>query len=204
MTDSNSQAVEAAEREKFEDACEKLGPRPVRDATGEREYVSEWDDTAWSGWKMRATLSSPVAEVAQGVVTDAEVDEAIRQMNDPYVRSRHDMRRVLENFAASRAPVAVGVGLSIQQEPKYTVNGSAIVNRASGEPIPADEPVFIFRARDKHACSIIGEYAQFCDNPEHREAVNQRFIEFGEFADRHPDRMREPDTIATSAKGATK
>lgn len=111
-------------------------------------------------------------------------------------------------LAASRSPAPAGVaggvdasrGLSTLQEPKYTVNGSAIVNRASGEAIPDDEPVFIFRARDKHACSMLGEYAQFCSDPAHREAVNQRFIQFGEFAEAHPERMREPDTAATQAQ----
>lgn len=88
------------------------------------------------------------------------------------------------------------LGLTVSQEPKYTVNGSAIINRASGEPIPADEPVFIFRARDKHACSMIGEYMQFCDDPAHIEAVQERFIQFGEWADTHPERMKEPDTAA--------
>ena len=88
-------------------------------------------------------------------------------------------------------------GLPVAQEPKYTVNGTHIVNRASGEAIPHDEPVFIFRARDKWAAGVLGDYAQFVNDPKHAEAVNARFIQFGKWAEAHPDRMKEPDTAAS-------
>ncbi len=42
--------------------------------------------------------------------------------------------------AAPQAPAAPIAGLPIEQEPKYTVSGSHIVNRSSGEPVPRDEP----------------------------------------------------------------
>jgi hypothetical protein len=74
------------------------------------------------------------------------------------------------------------------------VNGHAIVNRASGEEIPADEPVFIFRARDKWAAGVLGDYATFVEDPAHKAAVEERFIQFGEWAEAHPERMKEPDT----------
>jgi hypothetical protein len=79
-------------------------------------------------------------------------------------------------------------GLSPLQESKY------IVNRASGEEIPADEPVFIFRARDKWAAGVLGDYATFVEDPAHKAAVEERFIQFGEWAEAHPERMKEPDT----------
>jgi hypothetical protein len=104
-------------------------------------------------------------------------------------------------IAASRSRAASEqAGLSLTQEPKYTVNGSAIVNRASGEAIPADEPVFIFRARDKYAADVIGDYAaQFCTDPAHAAAVEARFIQFSEWAEAHPERMKEPDTAPQPA-----
>lgn len=97
---------------------------------------------------------------------------------------------------------ALGQGLDPRQEPKYTVNGSAIVNRASGEAIPADEPVFIFRARDKWAAGVLGDYAAFVNDPVHRAAVGERFIQFGEWADAHPERMKEPDTASQPTEPA--
>jgi hypothetical protein len=105
-----------------------------------------------------------------------------------------------EGFVARRIVNALLPGLSVEQEPKYTVNGHAIVNRVSGEEIPADEPVFVFRARDKYAASLIGEYMEFCSNPQHRAAVEARFHQFSEWADAHPDRMKEPDTDAVASE----
>lgn len=85
-------------------------------------------------------------------------------------------------------------GLSIQQEPKYTTNGRAIINRASGEEIPAEEPVFIFRARDVHAATILRKYASIIEDNNHRNVVIDRWHEFVAFAKTYPGRMKQPDT----------
>lgn len=80
-------------------------------------------------------------------------------------------------------------------DPKYFTG--PIVNTASGETIPADEPVIIFRARDIHARTIIAFYAELLDGPSddpHRDAVNIRFEKFCKFAKDHPERMKNPDT----------
>lgn len=103
------------------------------------------------------------------------------------------------------APIAEGdeqVGLPVTQEPKYTTDGHSIINRASGEAIPHDEPVFIFRARDRHAIMVLDEYCDrlgiYSDEEKnaHRKAVIQRIKDFSAFAKQHPDRMKEPDTAA--------
>lgn len=88
------------------------------------------------------------------------------------------------------------VGLSLKQEPKYTVNGCAIVNRISGEEIPWDEPVFILRARDKHAIGAMIAYGALISKgpEEHRKAVVQRIADFVLFAQMNQERMKEPDT----------
>jgi hypothetical protein len=91
-------------------------------------------------------------------------------------------------------------GLPVEQEPKYTVKGGRIVNRASGETIPDDEPVFIFRARDKLAAGVLGDYANMCTNEEHAKAVTDRFIQFGDWSESHKDRMKEPDTEGPKTK----
>ena len=97
-------------------------------------------------------------------------------------------------------PVA---GLSMAQDPKYTVNGSAIVNRASGEAIPADEPVFIFRARDRHALKALREYADWLPpHTDHWRAVVARHGDFDRFAADHPERMKEPDTHPAPASAS--
>jgi hypothetical protein len=158
------------------------------------------------------TPPPPVGE-PQGV-TDLEVRQVWEFLTAKNANHVGGVREALEQFLAVRAmpgavitplvaaPQAAEPGLSITQESKYTISGNAIVNRASGEAIPSDEPIFIFRARDRQACSILGEYAQLCENAAHREAVNERFIQFGEWADAHPERMKEPDTAVSPSAGA--
>lgn len=91
-------------------------------------------------------------------------------------------------------------GLAPAQEPKYTVNGQSIVNRASGEAIPDDEPVFIFRARDVHARSTLRFYSNVLPRgTAHWLAVMNRVIDFDTWATANPERMREPDTADPAA-----
>ena len=80
------------------------------------------------------------------------------------------------------------------QEPKYDVREGRIVNRHSGQPIPDDEPVFIFRAKDRRALTALTAYYAAITNPEHGKAVAVRIESFKAFAAGHPERMREPDT----------
>ena len=68
------------------------------------------------------------------------------------------------------------------------------MNRQSGEAIPEDEPVMIFRARDKHARRAIAFYMALVADPDHSRAVRHRIEQFNNFAEFHPDRMKEPDT----------
>ena len=92
-------------------------------------------------------------------------------------------------------------GLSECQEPKYTVNGHALVNRVSGEEIPEDEPVFILRARDHYARRVLNSYLALLSVGEHRRAVQVRCDDFQNFALLHPERMKEPDTSFDTNKG---
>jgi|SRR6185503_11113900 len=84
--------------------------------------------------------------------------------------------------------------MNVYQEPKYAAVGGKLVNRQSNTTIPDDEPVFILRARDKHAAATLIAYCQLVDNPEHREAVRLRAAQFSNWAAIHHERMHEPDT----------
>lgn len=94
------------------------------------------------------------------------------------------------------------LGLPTDQESKYTTDGWHLINRASGAPIPHDEPVFIFRARDAHAREALEAYACVLTPGEHRDAVAQRIADFARFASAHPDRMKQPDTAPAAAGAA--
>jgi len=81
------------------------------------------------------------------------------------------------------------------QEPKYRIsNHGEILNRASGEKIPDDEPIMIFRARDVHAADMIHGYLESVEDEQHKEAVRERLFDFVKFSTDHPERMKEPDT----------
>lgn len=87
----------------------------------------------------------------------------------------------------------------MDQEPKYEFRDGRVISRSSGEAIPPDEPVFVFRARDVHALDALHRYADVLvmderTTDDHLEAVQQRILQFARFADNHPDRMKTPDT----------
>lgn len=82
------------------------------------------------------------------------------------------------------------------QDPKYDFQGGRVINRQSGEAIPLDEPVMVFRARDMHSIAVVGAYmeAVMRGPTQHYRAVEARYAEFIEFARHHPERMKTPDT----------
>lgn len=81
------------------------------------------------------------------------------------------------------------------QEPKYDIRNRRIINRATGEVIPNDEPIFILRAKDRKALHVLREYLDVITKPAHFEAVVSRIRDFMAFRHAHPDRMKEPDTF---------
>ena len=84
--------------------------------------------------------------------------------------------------------------MKLKQEPKYKIVGDNLVNRTSDEVIPDDEPVFIFRARDVHAVSVLVHYWAIIGDEKHQKAVYDRVRDFRKFLHDHPERMKEPDT----------
>ena len=85
-------------------------------------------------------------------------------------------------------------------DPKYDFKNQRIVNAASGELIPLDEPCMIFRARDVWAVYAIESYLDDIevgigdDDTSHVTAVKERVEAFRRFAREHPERMKGPDT----------
>jgi hypothetical protein len=90
--------------------------------------------------------------------------------------------------------------MPVSQEPKYGIRDNRLFNRASGEFIPTDEPVFIFRARDELAIKALDHYRELCGESEHSAAVYGRMRDFEKFAVAHRERMKVPDTAAPSSQ----
>ena len=85
-------------------------------------------------------------------------------------------------------------------DPKYGImiqsDGPVIVKTATGEPIPPDEPMILFRARDRHAALMLRYYLDLCRQDEctdfHIRGINNRIDAFEQFAEEHGERMKQP------------
>jgi hypothetical protein len=80
------------------------------------------------------------------------------------------------------------------QDPKYGIKDNKLVNMKTGKPIPDDEPVMLFRAKDINASDAIHSYAEECSNKKHVAAVMERWQAFSDFCDNNEEIMSEPDT----------
>lgn len=134
--------------------------------------------------------------IVDGQAEDMEMDPTAEMPED----GEHGLFLASTPSPASASREAAPAGLPLAQEPKYTVTGTHIVNRASGEAIPHDEPVFIFRARDRLAFDAIMQYSRMCRDPEHARIVEGRAWDFVAFANSNPSRMKEPDTYPAPAQ----
>ncbi len=77
---------------------------------------------------------------------------------------------------------------------KYIIENNQIINRQTNQPIPEDEPVFIFRAHDRKALVALSYYTAILDDLNHIAAVIEVVESFRGFQAAHPDRIKEPDT----------
>lgn len=84
--------------------------------------------------------------------------------------------------------------LTPYNDTKYFVHDGSFVNRTTHELIPAAEPVFILRARDKHAIETLSKYLDLVQDEGHQEAVSKVLQRFIDYAEGHQARMKEPDT----------
>ncbi len=83
------------------------------------------------------------------------------------------------------------------QDPKYVIVEGQLANVQTGEYIPSNEPIFIFRAKDIHAVGILKKYEDTCLDQEHRANIMARIAEFEAFAADNNDLMGEPDTLVS-------
>jgi len=67
-----------------------------------------------------------------------------------------------------------------------------IVKRDGEKPIPDDEPLFIFRAKDRKALAVLVAYNMILDNLNQKEEVTKSVNDFRRFQEEHPERMAEP------------
>lgn len=80
----------------------------------------------------------------------------------------------------------------MSEDRKFKFEAGKFVNRVSGEAIPDDEPVILFRARDHHALDVLLFYQGLASDPHHIAAIQDRINEFQAYQDEFPERMKEP------------
>lgn len=86
------------------------------------------------------------------------------------------------------------------QDPKYDFCDGRVINRDSGELVPLDEDVFVFRARDVLSLPVLKVYRSLVRDlgspgvEAHLQAIDERIAHFEQFRHDHPERMKEPDT----------
>lgn len=78
------------------------------------------------------------------------------------------------------------------EDRKFKFEDGRFINRVSGLAIPDDEPVMLFRARDKHALDTLLYYSSLIQDPHHRQAVADRVVEFAQWRIDNHDQLKEP------------
>lgn len=99
-----------------------------------------------------------------------------------------------EAFEAGNTPIDAW-GIQRAQEPKYSIGERGrLVNRASGRPIPDDEPIFTLRAQDKLGMQTLQAYrAMSLSVGVDPGSIDERIQAFSKFAVQHPERMKYPN-----------
>jgi len=77
-------------------------------------------------------------------------------------------------------------------ERKYKIKDSRLVKRSNEVPIPEDEPLFVFRAKDRKALAALVGYNLVLDNLDQKEAVTKSINDFRQFQKDNPEKMGEP------------
>lgn len=85
-------------------------------------------------------------------------------------------------------------------DPKYAIEARegelVIVKAATGEAVPDDEPLILFRARDRHALRMLQYYRTLClvdgCTDFHMAGIDNRIGAFETFAAEHPERLKQP------------
>ena len=82
-----------------------------------------------------------------------------------------------------------------QIDGKYKTNGN--ITKMDGTPIPDDEPLILFRAKDKLLPQVIENYKKLCQDagcqPQQIETLGQLIQQVKDWQAANPDKVRLPD-----------
>jgi hypothetical protein len=79
---------------------------------------------------------------------------------------------------------------------KHHIEGEQIIKTSNGVPIPDDEPVILFRARDDLALPLLRHYKDLCVlsgcTDYQLDSMNKMIYQFENFKLVHPEKMKQP------------
>lgn len=75
----------------------------------------------------------------------------------------------------------------------YEITEDGIVSTLTGEIIPADEPVVIFRAQDRHLPDTLTEYMRRCSSHSKRISMATKYKAVLGWQHQNEDKVKEPD-----------
>lgn len=80
-----------------------------------------------------------------------------------------------------------------QIDEKHSIDGDRIYKTSTGEVVPEDEPVILFRARDRLAMPMLLHYRQLCADDGatdyQLESMDRMVERFQLYADAHPTKQ---------------
>lgn len=155
------------------------------------------------------TVNGPAVSTAQGceIVLAARKDyEELSEQYTKDVRSSAkdeeiaQLKRTVAGQDAALKQAATAIESNIKAldevtptgDAKYGIRHNELVNKVTGNAIPINEPLFIFRAQDKRAVHALEAYWDVCTDENHKEAVAERTADFVCWADENQDQMVEP------------
>ncbi len=164
--------------------------------------------------KLTKANSSLIADLNTGLtITTSQRDEYNRivqehkvlneQQNEVIVFIRENFRYLMDGRFTSFSQLVIGVVKRDMKPPakqdideKYSVLDGRIVKTSNGVPIPPDEPMFLFRGRDRLAVPTLVAYKTFCESDEcvdyQLEAMERIISKFSQYATTHPELMKQP------------
>lgn len=78
---------------------------------------------------------------------------------------------------------------------KYGMNERGrVYNLQSGHEVPLDEPLMLFRAKDRCMPEMLLRYLDLCQNPEHKIVAQDKINEVVSWQQKNLDVVHEPDT----------
>lgn len=176
----------------------------VRGAVGEILRVFDGQDMILPGFVMRPANRQGEEEMLlqNGYRYFAPDTHIFGQLTEAFLRKRRpEVSQMLDDLEKPwrdrmpGLPPAQPPVLPLQfdaYEHRYVPVDNKLVNTVTGEEIPKDEPVFILRAKDAHALTVLMQYSARCTEEQQRTDMAELMGSFVKWRMKHDNKVKEP------------